>query len=247
MKVHSGRSAGPLLLRFRSLLLRRPRHLLLIGKSEVYAECWVHEPFRSLGLDDLTNTLHIRVVQLDDLQVFLNAAWSYRFGDYRVAQRYLPAQQYRAGFDVVLLGDFLHAFLLEKGAACTTKRRVGGNVDVFRLAEVDNLLLWEIRMVLDLIRCWNDFSVGEELFEELDAVVADSDGLDFACLQQLLHFLPCLDMRPVLVEVTRAVRKFRIFRVIAIGALTLSDGGGGKCCSETHFIGIGQCIRYKST
>jgi hypothetical protein len=54
-------------------------------------------------------------------------------------------------------------------------------------AEVDNVLLWEGRMVLDLIDSWYDCRVWEKLFEVADGIVGDADSLDFSGGQQLFH------------------------------------------------------------
>ena len=73
-------------------------------------------------------------------------------------------------------------------------------------------------MVLDLVCRWHDFGVWKELFEELDAVVCDADGLYFARLQQSFHLLPGLNVRPVFYEIARAIGKFWKLGVVAIGA-----------------------------
>ena len=64
----------------------------------------------------------------------------------------LVADQNSAGSDVVLLGHLLHALLLEERAASAAKRAVCLDQNVLLLAEVDDLLLRQVGVVLDLVR-----------------------------------------------------------------------------------------------
>ena len=80
-------------------------------------------------------------------------------------------------------------------------------MDALLLAEVDDLLLWQERVVFDLVGGGDDGGLGEELLEVLDGVVGHADGLDLlrVCLVQLLHVLPCVDVGDGAVEIAVAV------------------------------------------
>ena len=63
----------------------------------------------------------------------------------------------------MLLRELLDAILLEQRATCATQRRVCLDDDALLFAEVDDLLLWKIRVVLDLVGSWNDFGLFEQV------------------------------------------------------------------------------------
>jgi hypothetical protein len=107
--------------------------------------------------------------------------------------------------DIVFLGNLNHRLRSCQRASSTTQRAVGGDVDPLRLAKVDDFLLREGRVVLDLIDGGHSCSVGKQLLQVADAVVRNADCSDLACLQQLLHFFPCLYVGPILDDIARAV------------------------------------------
>lgn len=59
-------------------------------------------------------------------------------------------------------------------------------------------------------------SLVKELLQVLDAIVRDTNGLGLACLDQLLQVLPGVDMRPLAIEVTRAILELWEEWVVAI-------------------------------
>lgn len=62
-----------------------------------------------------------------------------------------------------------------------------------------------------------DNTVQQQLLEELDAIVGDSDCSRFARCKKLFHLLLGLPMRPLHVEISRSIRELGQQRVIPIG------------------------------
>ncbi len=119
--------------------------------------------------------------------------------------------------DVVLLCNSNDTLVLEERRACAAERAVGGDVNALLLAEVNNLLLGQKRVVLDLVGSRNDGGLREQLLEVLDGVVGNTDGLDLlrVCLDQLLEVLPCVDVCNGMINVTAAVLELREKRVVS--------------------------------
>lgn len=130
----------------------------------------------------------------------------------------MVAQKHRAGLDIVLLCHMSNLLVFEQWASCAAERGVGGDVDVLLFAEVANLLLWAVWVILNLIGSRSYLGGSEQLFKEWHTKVTDTNGLDFASLEKLFHFFPSLRIRPRFVKVSRAVRKLGQIRVIAIWA-----------------------------
>lgn len=80
-------------------------------------------------------------------------------------------QQHSRWLDAVLLGDGDDRFGREHRAARATERAVRHDVDALLVAEVDNLLLRQSRVVLDLVDGGDDGCMREELFEVSFAVL----------------------------------------------------------------------------
>ena len=80
-------------------------------------------------------------------------------------------QQHSRGLNAMLLRDLDDGLSREERAARAAERAVGHDVDALFLAQVDNLLLRQRRVVLDLIDGGDDGSVGEELFEVAFAIL----------------------------------------------------------------------------
>ena len=80
-------------------------------------------------------------------------------------------------------------------------------MDALLLAEVDDLLLGQERVVLDLVGSGDDGCLSKQLLEVLDGVVGDADGFDFVgvCLDELLKALPGVYVSDAVVDVTGAV------------------------------------------
>lgn len=148
--------------------------------------------------------------------VRLDAGRSHGLGDDGRAASKVPADQDSSGRNAVLLCHLLDGSSLHDGSAGAAEGTVGSDDDALSLAEVDDLLLGEKRVVLDLVDGGDDLGLLEELLEVLDAVVGDTDSLDLAGVKKLLHRLPCVDVSPVLNDITRAVLLLREERVVAL-------------------------------
>jgi hypothetical protein len=90
-------------------------------------------------------------------------------------------------------------------------------MDALVLAEVDNVLLRQKRVVLDLVRGRYDCRLREQLLHVLVGVVCDADGLDFVGvrLDQFLKVLPGLDVGDAVVDVAGAVFEFGEERMVS--------------------------------
>lgn len=102
----------------------------------------------------------------------------------------MVAQENSSRADALLLGNLLHALVLEQRAARAAERAVRHDLDALALAEVDEVVLGQGRVVLDLVRGGHDLGLGEELLEVDPAVVAHAHGLRLARLDQAFHLLP---------------------------------------------------------
>jgi hypothetical protein len=80
-------------------------------------------------------------------------------------------QQHSRSLDAVLLGNLNHGLGSEERPARAAQGAVGHDVDTLVLAQVDNLLLWQRRVVLDLVDGRDDGGVREELLEVAFAVL----------------------------------------------------------------------------
>jgi len=135
----------------------------------------------------------------------------------------VPAKQDRRGRNPSLLRDLDDRLGREERAPRAPQRTVRGDVDALLLAEVDNLLLRQGRVVLDLVDGGHDGDVGQQLLEVPLAVVGDANGLDFTRGKELLHTLPGRDVRVGMVDVAGAVGKF-------------GEEGVVSCCRNRHQI-----------
>lgn len=54
------------------------------------------------------------------------------------------------------------------------------------------LVISEVRVQLDLVDCWLDLGILQQVLNLLDTEVGDTNALDQTLLNQLLHLLPCL-------------------------------------------------------
>lgn len=71
----------------------------------------------------------------------------------RVGMHTMPAQQNCCRCDSLLLRDFNDGLCRKERASSASQRAVSSDVDALLLAEVDDLLLWQSRMVLNLVDC----------------------------------------------------------------------------------------------
>jgi hypothetical protein len=72
----------------------------------------------------------------------------------------------------VLLGNLDNGLGLEHGAARATERAISHDVDALLVAEVDDLLLREGRVVLDLVDSRDNGRLSQQLLEVLLAVLS---------------------------------------------------------------------------
>lgn len=88
-------------------------------------------------------------------------------------------------------------------------------MDTLFLAQIDNLLLWQRRMVFNLVDRWDNRGFGQQLFQILHTVIGNSDGLGLAGLGNFLKFLPSLRVGPVCEEIAGTVGMFGEFLIIS--------------------------------
>lgn len=139
----------------------------------------------------------------------------------------MVAQQDGRRLDPVLLCDLDDRLSRHHRPASAAERAVRHDVNAVLLAEVDNLLLRQGRVVLNLVHRRLDSAVRQELLEITFAVlhsrsvlrftihrpvdwgrapyVADADGLSLASCEELLHLLPGIDVVVVPENVARAI------------------------------------------
>ena len=135
----------------------------------------------------------------------------------------MVAQQHGTSRDIILLRYLLHPILLKQRASRTAEGRIGLYQDTLFRAEVDNILLREVWVIFNLIRCRGDGGDREDLLEEFDAVVGDANGANLIRSRELLELLPCLQVRPAFVKIAGAVRVFGEFLVVACASRAISD------------------------
>ena len=189
----------------------------LIRKANVNTERRVDVSCRAVLLLNRLKVLNVLLVKADELAVLVNAARCHRLGEHRRVAGKVVRQQNSRGGNIVLLRNGDDALVLKQRGACAAERAVGGDVDALLLAEVDDLLLGEQRVVLDLVGGRGDGGLCEQLLQVLDRVVGDTDGLDLlgVRLDQLLEVLPCVDVSDGVVDVTAAVLELGEERVVA--------------------------------
>lgn len=90
-------------------------------------------------------------------------------------------------------------------------------MDTLALAEVDDLLLRQERVVLDLVSSRNDGRARQQLLEVWNAEVGNTNGLCLAGCRDLFQLLPRLNVGPLRIQITRAIGVLRNIGVIAVG------------------------------
>lgn len=115
-----------------------------------------------------------------------------------------PAEEDLGRIPVVLGGDLLDGLIFDEGSelrsvlhvefeeAGRAERAVGSDGDSFPLGEVEELLLDEVRVVLDLEGGRADAGVAEEIIDQLSLEVGDTDAAGEAGIDELLHGGPGL-------------------------------------------------------
>lgn len=113
------------------------------------------------------------------------------------------------------------------------------------VAEVNNLLLGEQGVVLDLVGSGDNGGLGQKFLEELDTVVGNTDGLDLAGANELLHTLPSSDVGVAVDNVPRAISELGEDVVVSYSGTSqrLESAYLKKLNSPLWFIARGQCIR----
>ena len=119
--------------------------------------------------------------------------------------------------NVVLLRHFLHTFLLEQRAAGAAEWAVRLHQDTLLFAKVDNLLLRQVGVVLDLVGGGDNSCLAQQLLQVGNAEVRNANRLHLATLLHRLHPLPRIHIRPLSVEIARAVLVLGEEWVVAIG------------------------------
>lgn len=94
----------------------------------------------------------------------------------------------------MLLRNFRDPLFVEQRTSGTTQGAVGRNMYPLLFAKVNNILLWEVRMVFNLVYGWYYRDVWEELAQISDAVVGDTNGFDFAGFEEVFHLFVGLDV-----------------------------------------------------
>jgi len=77
----------------------------------------------------------------------------------------MPAQKDRGRRDIVLLSDLDNRLGLHQGTPRAAERAVCHDVDAFLIAEIHDLLLWECRVILNLIHRWHDLGMRQQLLQ----------------------------------------------------------------------------------
>lgn len=90
----------------------------------------------------------------------------------------------------MLLCNLLYTFFLEKWASSRSEWAVCLDQDSFRLTEVNDVLLWQIWVVLDLVGGRYHLGLLQKCLEVLHTEVRHADGLDLTGLEDFLHLLP---------------------------------------------------------
>lgn len=154
----------------------------------------------------------------------------------------MPAQKNRCWSHISLLRNLHDRRSLEQRASRTSQRTVRGDVNALFIAQVDNLLLWERGVVFDLVHRGDDRGMGQQLVEIRLAVVRDSNGLDLARRQELLHALPGSDMGVSMVDVAGAILKLREEGVVAcmVRSVLHCAQGEGAFSIPLGFMAKGQ-------
>lgn len=113
----------------------------------------------------------------------------------------MPAQKNRRRSNTPPIGNLHNRRCREQRTPRAAQRTVRGDVNALFFAKVDNLLLWEGRVVLDLVDGRDNGRLRQQFLEVLLAVVGDTNGLDLAGADELLHALPGGDVGVGVVDV----------------------------------------------
>lgn len=129
---------------------------------------------RAEGVDGLN--VRLGKLEVERLQVALDAAGSERLGEDNVAAGGVPVQKDLSGSLVVLLGNSADGGILELVAA--SEGRVGLDLDAVLVAELDESLTLAERVDLDLVDSGDNLGVVDKILEVGGTEVGDTDGAD---------------------------------------------------------------------
>jgi hypothetical protein len=90
------------------------------------------------------------------------------------------AQKYASRCNIPFLGNLRDRSLIHHRCSCATQWTICCNVDPFRFAEVDDVLLREGRVILNLIDRRHDRSVRKQFFKIFHTVVCNPNRLHLA-------------------------------------------------------------------
>lgn len=133
----------------------------------------------------------------------------------------MPAEEDSRRGNTTLVGDGDDGLGSEQRAASAAERAVSSDVDTLLLAKVHDLLLRQRGVVLNLVGSGDNGGLGQELLQVLDTVVGDTDGLDLAGADELLHALPGGDVRVGVVNVPRSIGELGEDVVVACAGICL--------------------------
>lgn len=128
--------------------------------------------------------------EVDELEVVLDAGGSDRFGERVAATRDLPRDEDVGALNAVLLGDVVDDAERSLAGAGGAERRVGLGENVLALEPLDQLGLGEREGELDLVDDGLDAARLEKLLGAANGEVGDTNVLDNAFVDELLHLLP---------------------------------------------------------
>lgn len=106
----------------------------------------------------------------------------------------VPTQQHRRRSYTPLLRNLHHGLGREQRTTGRSQWTIRLDQNTFGLAEIDNFLLRQVRMVLNLVCGGHNGCFGQQLLEIGHTEVGDANGLDFACGRQFLHVFPSVDV-----------------------------------------------------
>lgn len=152
----------------------------------------------------------------------------------------MPAQKNRRRSHASLLRNLHNRRSLEQWASRAAQRTVRRDMNALFFTEVDNLLLRQRGVVFDLVHRGDNCGMRQQLLEIRLAVVGNSNGPNFARLQELLHALPGGDMGVSVVNVPGAILELREEGVVSCRYGQSGSTLQGPSCliDRAHTIGV---------
>lgn len=91
----------------------------------------------------------------------------------------MPTQQNSSRLNALPLRNLNNRLRRKKRTSRTPERTIRRNMNPLLLTQIDDFLLWEGRVIFELVYGGDDGCVGEELGEIADGVVGYTDGFGF--------------------------------------------------------------------